>query len=351
MTSSIQDTIVRLCSDTHVPRVQAVFGAAGVDAIFRVMNVVRNVYAHIEPERFAGTLVVYHPVLPSHSLRGTGGQVVVLSNLANATMTDLVLQTDGTGAVYRRSEFGREDVEKLAESAVVYRYSNGKEEFLAGREQMDVFRLDPVALSQFSVPTFATMREALEHYANDSVLESTCLIFRTVWRDADRLFLKVTPESAMRDSLTQYLRNRLGADYDVMPEQNVDESHPVDIRVSTRLANTRLMLIEIKWLGDSLREDGEISMRYRDARAREGAEQLVGYVDKQVQSTPNRVCHAYYVVIDARRKGLTKGTRKISKADALHYEDREVRFDPAYHKNRDDFEEPFRMFARPVFGA
>ena len=349
MAVSIQEAIVRLCRDTHVPKVEAVFGTAGVDAIFQIMDTAQKVYAHIEPERIPGTLIIFQRVSDGISNPVAPGQPIVLATLANSTAAQIVLETSAAGKVWLRTNLDQSDIGTLAQSAVVYRYSNGKEEFLAGTERIDVFQIDPVALSQFSVPTFANLREALQHYNSDSVRESTCLIFRKIWKDTNRLFLNVKPEAIIRNSLTQFLKNRLGADYDVMPEQNVDASHPVDIRISTRLANSRLMLIEIKWLGDSAQKGGKITVRYRGARAQEGANQLANYIDKQKQSTPNRVCHGYYVVIDARRKGLKKGTTKITKSEGLYYEDRKLHFNPAHHTNRDDFDEPYRMFARPIF--
>jgi hypothetical protein len=41
----------------------------------------------------------------------------------------------------------------------------------------------------------------------------------------------------MRRSLTQYLIAHLGAGFEVRPEQNMDESHPVDIKVTKKMSN------------------------------------------------------------------------------------------------------------------
>ena len=351
MTISVPNAIIRLCRETHLPKVVSVFGPAGVSAICRVMHTARRVYEHIELERFAGTLVIFHRVLETGSGPAVFGPSVDLTTLANSTTDEITLETSDEDLVYRRAALDQRGVKELARSAVVYRYSNGMEEFFAGTERMKVFRMDPVARSQFCVPTFATLREALQNYSSGSVRESTCLIFRNVWKDANRLFLRVKPEAIMRDSLLQFLRNRLGADYDVMCEQNVDETHPVDIRISTRLANSRVMLIEIKWLGDSAERSGRVTVRYRNARAQEGADQLANYMNGQRQSTPTRVCHGYYVVIDARRRGLAQGTTEILKSDGLFYENQELCFEPAHHESRDDFDTPYRMFARPIVAS
>ena len=159
---------------------------------------------------------------------------------------------------------------------MVYRYHGQNEEFLAGAQRKQVRRLDPSSRSQFSVPTFSNLRDALLHYATNNVRESTCYIFRNVWRDANRLFFKAGPESIMRDSLTQFLSNRLGGDHDVWPEQNVNERNPVDIRVQPRFQNNRLMIIEIKWLGDSTADDGHITATVRIGYAADGPRLVSG---------------------------------------------------------------------------
>ena len=39
----------------------------------------------------------------------------------------------------------------------------------------------------------------------------------------------------------------------------------------------------------------------------------------------------------------------ITKENGLHYADVEIEFDPEYHRMRDDFDPPYRMFVEPVF--
>ncbi len=163
-------------------------------------------------------------------------------------------------------------------------------------------RLDPSARSNFSVPTLSNLREALQRYTVENVRESTCHVFEGVWSGNNRIFFVAGPEELMRRSLTQFLRNRFGGDHDVWPEQNVNEKNPVDIRMMPRFTSNRLMLIEIKWLGDSVAPDGHITVHYRDARAQEGADQLAEYLDEQLRSAPSRVVHGYFVIIDGRRQ-------------------------------------------------
>jgi len=323
-----------------------------LDAIFQVMVTVQELYRHVDLERISGEVLVYKVVSPPANL-GSAPDVsrpVDFASLANQNIDSLCFEIEADGRPHARS-LGSTTREEIARTAVVYHCAGWQEEFLAGDKRKEVLRLDTSTRSQFSVPTFGTVREALQHFARDNVRESTCYIFRGIWHDQNRLFLKAGPESLMRDSLTQFLRNRLGADHDVLPEQNVNEKNPVDIRVQPRLRNNRLMIIEIKWIGDSVAADGHVTARHRDSRAQEGATQLAEYLDEQRQSAPSHVIQGYYVIIDARRRNLpstaTAGVT-IARADGFHFEAQEIAFATAPHTTRQDFDEPFRMFASPI---
>jgi hypothetical protein len=345
---SIAEIIVQCCQEMHIPMIQDVFGNVGVDAAFQVMETVKSLYKHVEPERITGRVVVYRLVqLQGVAVAPPVSPPADFAALANLPITDLALEVGSDGRTYLRS-IPDITLEELAQTAVVYHWRAGLEEFLAGTERKAVARLDPAARSQFAIPTFSDLREALRQYAVQNVRESTCYIFRDVWFSENRLFLKAGPEDIMRNSLTLFLRNRMSADHDVWPEQVVDESHPVDIRVQPRLSNNRLMLIEIKWLGCSVKEDGHATARHGNPRAQKGADQLAQYLEEQRRSAPTRVIQGYYVIIDARRERLHQGATSISHADGMFYEDKELTFDPAHHLTRSDFDPPYRMFARPV---
>lgn len=349
---NIVESIKAVCRDSHFPMAEEVFGKAGLDAMFQVMEVVQDLYRHVDLERISGGVLVYKVVSPPANTGSVVGvaRPVDFASLANQNIQNLCFEIEADGRPYART-LGSTAREELARSAVVYHCAGWREEFLAGDKRKAVLRLDSSTRSQFSVPTFGTLREALQHFERDNVRESTCYIFRGIWHDPNRLFLKAGPEALMRDSLTQFLRNRLGADHDVFPEQNVNEKNPVDIRVQPRLRNNRLMIIEIKWLGDSVAADGHVTAKHRDRRAQEGATQLSDYLDQQRQSAPSHVIQGYYVIIDARRRNLpataTAGVT-ITRADGFHYETEVIAFAPAPHTTRQDFDEPYRMFASPI---
>jgi len=348
---NIADIIFEVYKSTHTPMAEEVFGKAGLNAVFEVMETVRALYQHVDPERISGQVIVFKVVCPVvQGAPSPVGPAADFAGLANEIVGDLCFEVAADGRPYARI-LGTTTKEDLAERAVVYHYQSLHEEFLAGSQRKSVPRYDPSARSQFSVPTFSNLRDALRNYASENVRESTCYIFSQVWHDENRLFFTAGPESLMRDSLMQFLRNRLGGDHDVWPEQNVNERNPVDIRMQPRFSKNRLMLIEIKWLGDSVASDGHITASHRDSRAQAGANQLAEYLDEQRRFAPTSVIQGYYVIIDGRRENLPNHAAKITtitRAKGLHYEGQALIFDPAPHLTRTDFDEPYRMFARPV---
>lgn len=349
---NIADIIADICRESHVPMANEVFGPSGVDAVFQVMETVQTLFRLVDPERISGEVLVYKVVQPEVNPKTTtaASAPVDFASLANQNIQNLCFEIESDGLPHDRIHGVWTPVE-LAEKAVVYRYQSWSEEFLVGTYRKKVLQFDKSARSQFSVPTFSNLRVALQHFARESVRESTCYIFRKIWHDSNRLFLNAGPESTMRDSLTQYLRNRLGGEHDIFPEQNVNEKNPVDIRVQPRLQNNRLMIIEIKWLGNSVASDGHVTAAHRDSRAQEGAEQLADYLDQQRQSAPSRVIQGYYVIIDARRRNLPQNAysdASIARVDGFHFESQAISFNPAPHTTRPDFDEPFRMFATPI---
>jgi len=336
-----------LCNEVYAYMVAKVFGDSGVAGLFCILETIRELYRHVEPERVKGQVIVFFPlsklgcVLPA----STGELCGNLSLLVPQANSGILLEVRSDGRRYSHPPHSKSTSE-LAHTAVVYEYRDGEESFFAGTESKQMIKLVATARSQFAVPTFFNLREALKEYALSFVRYCGCPILKGIWADAHRLFLKPAPEGEMRRSLTHFLKVRLGASYEVRPEQVMDESHPVDIKVTFSPTN-RLMILEIKWMGDSLNEKGNIGTQHRDARAKEGAEQLAGYLDQNRVQAPLHVTHGYYVIVDARRRGLRANSSNISRDDGLYFADKEVSFDPEYHRIREDFDPPYRMFAEP----
>jgi hypothetical protein len=336
------DAVARLAEEASEVLIAKTFGLAGGESLRNVVTAVRSLYHVFDPSYCEGRIIVFQIVDTQTKIERAGSEVVearLQRDLRKGAIVE-VLHNGGMRFVADATL----TAEALSETAVVYEYAAGNERFVANFASRHVPNVVRGNQSSFALPAFLSVKDALNVYAEHFVRLSQCKIFSEVWHDDRRHFLRAKPEKTMRQSLEQFLRGRLRAQ--VMPEQNVDESHPVDVRVSFDLPK-RLALIEIKWLGQSRQGDGVMATAYSEVRARKGADQLAGYLESQHAQTPGVALRGYLVVVDARRRNLAKETT-ISKEDGLYYADREIKYDPEYHKTRIDFEVPFRMFVEPV---
>ena len=243
-------------------------------------------------------------------------------------------------------DIGTADLAALSSEAIVYVYEDGTEKFYVGGKTFAVINPAPTYASIFARPTFTSLEAALERYRTHVAPNTTCFILSDVWSESKRLFLKAKPEAIMRRSLHQHLRTSF-TDAEVRPEQVVDESHPVDIKVTWADTNRRA-IIEIKWLGKSRNDDGTLATPYSEARAREGAQQLADYLDSDRTAGPGLQTKGYLIVFDARRRGLNENSSTINADDGLFYRDRDITYNPAFHETRNDFAKPVRFFADPI---
>ena len=101
-------------------------------------------------------------------------------------------------------------------------------------------------------------------------------------------------------------------------------------------------------MGASVNRDGEdISWEPGETEANKGAAQLVGYLERNAQETPQHQTMGFLVVFDARRAALTFETTELAVGDALFYSTRDVAWDPDFAAQRYDFHVPLRCFIRP----
>lgn len=345
------DAMREIAEALYVPHVHRHFGASGVDALRRLVSSVRRIYRDVDPSLLDGDLMVI--------ARPTGASVVTsLGAVAHSVAAGQFIQHQIAGDTLvevlsaDRLEIrpGTVDPASLSSEAIVYLYRDRSEQIFISGETFTIRNPSPAAMvSIFARPTFSSLDAALTRYATEVVNKTVCFILGHevdgIWADDNRLFLRSKPEEVMRRSLHQYLRDAF-PDAEVRPEQIVDESHPVDIKV-TWADTTHRAIIEIKWIGDSIDGEGRITTPYRDARARKGAQQLSEYLDGDAETAARLRTRGYLVVIDARRRGLVEGQVTISVTDGLHYRDREIVYDPDYHALRQDFAPPVRMFAEP----
>lgn len=339
--------ITKVVQSHYANMVASEHGEIGIEAFRKLLAFIKEAYTYIDPDTYSGHLVIFKALDTAQAPLARTGSTELQSakDLAQHITDDCIVEPLDSGRVLIWHSQAT-DPKVLAQRAVVYSYKKRIEFFYAGLKSAEVEKLVIGCASNFAIPTFDDLKDALERYRSDMVRHSTCLIFQKVWFDDDRLFFKTKQESVMRDSLYHYLNSRLRGNVEVRREQVVDASHPVDIKVTWFLSN-RLALIEIKWLGKS-RRSAKIASQYSQSRALSGAKQLANYLDKNKGQVPTHKTRGYLVIIDGRRARLNKKKKQVNTADGLKYANMEISYNPKYHEHREDFEAPVRMFAEPV---
>jgi hypothetical protein len=241
------------------------------------------------------------------------------------------------------------DISAVVQTGIVYRLQQSVETFSVNGANMPVPKVIPGAVSQFILNYFTDLKDALNAYRHSMARTSKCHLLREAWAEENRLWFVTKPEYRLRRALHNYLYSYLRHDdIDLREEQNVDDSHPVDIKIVWRMEN-RSAIIEVKWVGKSIDlTTRTFTANYSDARARKGAKQLAKYLEDHRQQAAKEDTRGYLVIFDCRRKGLKQTDTTVAKADGFHYDNHEISFAPEYHKDREDFEEPIRMFLEPV---
>lgn len=333
-----------VCKTLYTTRLIAAYGAGAVGALKEILEFLGKFYQHIDPGASKDSIIVFRRLDTTKPPSAGALKCKTFGELTQAFQAPATIELlpDGAFALIQSSA---PKPDKLAQSAVVYEYRKQTEVFYAKTDVVVVPKVVQGISSMFAIPTFTELSTALHEYGTKNVRYSSCPVFRKVWSDKCRLFFRPKPEAIMRESLYNFLRIVLrGAE--VRQEQNVDETHPVDIKV-TWWASTKLALIEIKWLG-RCHQGTKLGTSYSAVRARDGAAQLVGYLDKNKPHSPEHTTRGYLVVVDGRRAKLTVKTKGLPATHAMKYANVEIEYDPKYHTIRTDFEEPVRWFAEPI---
>ena len=265
------------------------FGASGQDTLLTLIDLITRIYRNIEPAERRNKLSIFLRI-PEVELPSEAESVMPRAEISSPERITHELDDDciveaTSGGKLKVFSSTQINVASLSSVAVVYQWIDRQEQFRIGNRIFVVNNPSPTHASIFARPTFSSLTEALEDYRNRIVQYTSCFLLEQAWSDKARLFLKAKPESTMRRSLHQYLRT-VFRDAEVRPEQIVDESHPVDIKITWSDSNKRAM-IEIKWLGESKDpHTGEVTTRYTASRALAGAKQLAEYLDSDNTAGP-----------------------------------------------------------------
>ena len=146
-------TLQQVCQEMYAVAAEQEFGNEGVDAVFQIIDTLRELYRFVEPVRVKGALVVFRTVDAENAafLEGKGeicGGFHMLSRKAEAGLV-VEIRLDGRTYIHGNAVANSE---QLAQIGVVYEYQNGKEHFLVKAHRKEVIPfVDQTAVSQFSL--------------------------------------------------------------------------------------------------------------------------------------------------------------------------------------------------------
>jgi len=267
---------------------------------------------------------------------------------AKGKLTSLIVEVreDGSAFVWTAIPY---EIGTIVQTGVVYRLHQSVEIFAIAGADVVVDKVVEGAVSQFFINYFSSLTEALLAYRDTMARTSKCHLLRLAWAHENRIWFSTKPEFRLRRSLCNFLYASLRYDdIDLRPEQNVDESHPVDIKIIWRM-DRRTAIIEVKWIGKSIDSASKkVTANYSDVRARSGARQLAKYLEAHRQEAPQEDTRGYLVVFDCRRHRVKPADTDVETIKGMYYANREIVFNPQYHKTRNDFDEPIRIFLEPI---
>lgn len=319
------------------------FGSDAAVDLHRLLTAARSIYRYVPCEWLTGPFAVFtsidgSPILDAAAICRSPQELGTL--MFQTAMIEVRLD----GSLY--CLVGQYDETLLDPGkTLVYSYRYREHEHLIAGTALPF--PNPAGLpSALSPNAFHDLAEALRHFALIRG-RSDCESLRPAWRDGRRLAFVNGPEHFMRRALEWFLRDSLRIHrVTVLPEQMVNETEPVDIKVSWT-EFSRHALIEIKWLGKSAAMGAEAwSSTYTESRAVQGAIQLRDYLDQHHTRVLDPTS-AYLVVFDARRWGLKPTDGILTHERAFRYQFREITY-PVEIVERMDFGEPVRVFLEPV---
>ena len=338
-----EEALIQMLQKQFILRIDDAYGSDGVDDFKRCLRRIRLLYQKITPSSYT-TITAFVGNYPCLNGKGTEKR---MDNVHSVSTLNLIVNLidDEKVMLYQANDI---DIIKMSSSTFIYHWiateAHPDQFYIKGELQPFSGDVTPAEGSFFAVRTYSDLDEALVNYRDNVALMCRGRALAESMTHS-RFFFYPAPEDLLQEALNDYLDNRL-RNCDVNREHIVDASHPVDIIVRWRDTN-HIALIEIKWVGKSLNKKDKIGVEYYDARANEGASQLVGYIDNNSDSFPRDITVGYLVVYDLRRHNNNDVNKTMMpRADANYYKDREIDYDPQYEVTRNDFKKPYRFFIK-----
>lgn len=339
--------MARIAQEMFIVGVDKDMGKEGTSLLPNLLRQVRAVHEAISTERLPFGLTVAVSTVPER--RMLSGPYATLADASHLTaihdgVSPLSIQAQPDGQLL---VWATEHPQRPSGDMLIYAYSGPYRESIItplGSHTVPTSGFP----SYFSVPYFRDLYDAMLHYGATCVREAQCDLIDSAWREPERLVFLPKPEVKMRRSLQRFLRHSLREHQaiEVMPEQNVNESRPVDIKVTWTSSN-RVALIEIKWLGMSARVGAKrYTQKFDGDRARDGASQLVEYLDEYHVNSPGQEVRGFLTVFDGQRLNVKPSSTSLTSAEASFFANVEIEY-PEEILKRPDFDPPIRLYCGP----
>lgn len=343
------DCFKKIADALYEPMILNDYGSDNLGLLLHLTDSISKIYKYLKYNSFK-SVVIYTSIEGTTSLSKIAGAnpttIRSYDNLSPLRGEHIVIEVKANGELHYSIDFIF-DINANRNAAIIYNFVKSTEtETIFGKTSENILPQIPDSDSCFAIQTYKNLDLALEDYNTKVARHSECGYLKDIWTDANKIFFKPKPEHILRDSLTHFLKIRL-RNTEVRPEQIVDTSHPVDIKITWNLAN-HLALIEIKWLGKSLdTTNKKITQNYTQKRALEGAEQLANYLDENLKQAPVKSTQGYLVIFDGRRGNCNENTTTLSSADGMKYSNAVIVYNPDYNTTREDFAKPVQFFMQP----
>lgn len=338
-----EELVIKLLQQQFVVKIDDKYGSEAINDFKLCVFQLKQLYKSIDIAQYS-TIIAFVGDYPNYRPKS---RMMKMENIHNVATEQLVLNftNEDNILVVQDESF---DPVALSETTFVYKWDkNDKnaDQFYVKRELISFSEEGtPCEGSVFAVRTYNDLDEAMISYRDTIAISCKGKSLQESMTPS-HLFFYPAPEDKLQEELYLFLTYRL-RNCTVNREHNVDGSHPVDIIVTWHGTN-HIAIIEIKWMGKSLNDKGEIGVSYYDSRAIEGAEQLVNYIDNNTDSFPHNVTVGYLAVFDLRRHSNTDSKAdKIQRVNADYYKEREINFTTQYELNRTDFKKPYRFFIK-----
>lgn len=346
------ESFTKIASSLFISMIIDEYGSSSVSNLYDLTKAIKNIYKNLAYHQFSKVNICVS-LNSKMQLKGNDSVEPLLitsyENLASIVGNTIIIEVLTNGDLQVLVDL-TVDVLSLRDELLIYELTNNgfySVEKIYGKINESTLPTIPNVDSYFSIQTYKELDTALEDYGTRVARFSDCPDLRSLWADDNHLFLLPRPEHKMRDSLTDFLKNRL-RNAEVRPEQVMDKSKPVDIKITWSGTNS-LAIIEIKWLGKSLPRIGNrFKQIYTHGRALDGAKQLADYLDANKIQAPLKTTIGYLAIFDVRRFGCNKNSTSVTRVNGLRFANDIINFNPDYHTQRKDFARPVRFFMEPI---